>query len=82
MTLKDRDDKNSKLTQAEKFARLDYLVKMIGKYAHRWSDNPSIRLSEWVYEYNNIRDDDRQTFYAYCEARHYCKTHDGYDLLA
>jgi hypothetical protein len=62
--------------------RLEYLGKMIGKYQHRWSENPSDRLAGWVDEYNDIRDEQPEAFAQYCEAHGFSKEHDGYDALA
>lgn len=62
--------------------RLEYLGKMIGKYQHRWSDNPSPRLYGWVEEYNDIKLFDRDAFNRYCEANGLSSEHDGYDCLA
>jgi hypothetical protein len=62
--------------------RLEYLSKMIGKYAHRWMEYPSDRLSGWVSEYNDIREEQPEAFARYCEAHGFSKDHNGYDCLA
>lgn len=81
-TLEEKAAKNAKLSRAGKIARFAYLSAKIAKYAHRWGEEPSVRLSEWVFEYNNLREDDRDAFNAYCDTNGLCRTHNGYDCLA
>ncbi len=69
-------------------ARLDYLHKMLTKYAHRWNDAhekhqcPSYRMDCWVNEYNDIRTDNYDAFCEYCEKLGFSKKHDAYDCFA
>jgi hypothetical protein len=67
----------------KKIERLEYLSSMIAKYAHCWGENPSARLTGWVFEYNEIK----STHYhlewkAYCDKKNFDISHDGYDCLA
>lgn len=69
-------------TNAKAIARLEYLGKMIAKYAHRWNESPSYRLTGWVDEYNDLRRDNREAFIAFCEKHDLAKDHNGHDCLA
>ena len=66
--------------------RLEYLSRVISKYAHRWNGGEcSERLRGWVREYDtfaNDTGDKRIAFEAFCEKHNYSKQHDGYDALA
>jgi hypothetical protein len=70
------------MTNKQAVARFEYLANMIGKYAHRWSENTSDRLNGWVYEYNQLRDSHYDAFLQYCEKNQYSTKHDAYDCLA
>lgn len=64
-------------------ARLTNLGKFIAKYAHRWNENPSQRLSDWVQEYNQLRSEmSWEQWQDYCESVGYSPSHDAYDCLA
>jgi hypothetical protein len=76
--MKTRNLKTPKAT----IARLTYLGKMINKYAHRWGEYPSSRLSNWVWEYDEIREDQPEVFRRFCEQNGYSPNHDAYDCLA
>jgi len=39
-------------------------------------------LRGWVNEYNNIKEDDPDSFNAYCDDGGMCRSHDAYDCLA
>jgi hypothetical protein len=69
-----------KNTQA--IARFEYLSNMIGKYAHRWNETTSDRLTGWVYEYNKLRDTHYEAFCEYCNKNEYSTKHNAYDCLA
>ena len=69
-------------TRKQTIKRLGYLSDMISKYALRWNDSPSARLRGWVNEYNNIKEDDPDSFNAYCDDGGMCRSHDAYDCLA
>lgn len=63
-------------------SRLRYLSKMIAKYAHRWGECPSARLTGWVDEYNDIKEEQPEIFAAYCKEVGAAPEHDAYDCLA
>ena len=60
------------------------LSQNIGKYKHRWNDNPSARMTSWVDEYNDLKDEMKNngTWVEYCKKHGFDKTHDAYDCLA
>ena len=62
--------------------RLEVLSNSISKYKHRWGENPSNRLAGWVDEYNQIKDDHRDSFLAFSKKYGYHSSHDAYDFLA
>ena len=71
-----------RMTEEQAIARFEYLVKMIGKYAHRWNEAPSRRMEGWVDEYNMLIDAHYDAFCKYCEKYSYSVKHDAYDCLA
>jgi len=71
---------NAEASAVKVTRRFEYLSRMISKYADLWGK--SDRLSRWVDEYNNLRQNNREIFNQYCERHGYCPTHTGYDSLA
>ena len=57
------------------------LAELLKKYSHRWGDNPSQRMLDWVDRYNTLRED-RAKFEAYCTENGFDPSHDAYDCLA
>jgi len=83
MEMVDEDEKRIAERSAKAtISRLKYLSGMISKYAHRWGEDPSSRLTGWVWEYNDIKDGRPEEWKAYCEANGFAEDHDGYDVLA
>jgi hypothetical protein len=62
--------------------RLEVLSNSLTQYKHRWNENPSKRLSGWVDEYNQIKDDHRDSFLAFSKKHGYHPSHNAYDILA
>lgn len=62
--------------------RLEYLSKQMNKYGHRWGENPSPRMESWVYEYNDIKSDNKPAWEEYCKKNGFTLGHDAYDCLA
>lgn len=60
------------------------LAKNINKYAHRWGDNPSRRMYNWVDEYNEIKTKMKEvgTWTQFCKKQGWDPSHNAYDLLA
>lgn len=81
--------KGSKMTKQQTIKRLTYLQGMIVKYAHKW--NESDRLTDWVYEYERIRQElygwkstpeQNEVWFEFCAATKATTGHTGYDCLA
>ena len=77
------------MTKQQTIKRLQYLQGMIVKYAHRWGQ--SDRLTDWVYEYNNIREslygwesapEQNEVWREFCGLTSSDTGHTGYDCLA
>ena len=62
--------------------RLNYLRGMLNKYSHRWGENPSQRMYDWVDEYNDIKTDNRSVWDLYCKETGLAPDHDAYDCMA
>lgn len=62
--------------------RMDRLSSNLAKYAHRWGENPSARMTGWVDEYNDAKEQHPQAFAAWCAQRGFAPDHDAYDCLA
>lgn len=68
-------------TTKAKQKRLAILSFYITKYSDLWNKSP--RLSNWVQEYNNLKDSlNWEDWKAYCEKHQYDPAHNGYDCLA
>ena len=67
-----------------KVKRLNYLRSMIAKYGHRWGEFPSQRLTGWVDEYNEIKENFPEEWVAYNKQYGSAAScsHDAYDLMA
>jgi hypothetical protein len=71
------------MTKAEKKIqdRLAMLSFYISKYSDLWNKSP--RLSNWVQEYNNLKDSiTYEQWQNYCDKMDYAYAHNGYDCLA
>lgn len=67
----------------KKVKRLKYLSSMLKKYSHKWNGGEcSHRIRSWVYEYNEIKEENKEAFNIYCEIFNYDKTHDAFDCMA
>lgn len=66
----------------KKIKRFEYLGAMLSKYAHRWGENPSLRLMNWVDEYNDLKQTENEAFLAYCKRHIYDISHNAYDCMA
>ena len=62
--------------------RLQYLNTMLNKYSHRWSQEPSNRMYNWVDEYHDIKENNRKVWEMYCEQYGFTLDHDAYDCMA
>lgn len=62
--------------------RLKDLSININKYAHRWGENPSRRLQDWVDEYNDIKRENKPAWEEHCKKNGFTLGHDAYDCLA
>lgn len=62
--------------------RLKELNSNLNKYAHRWSENPSRRLQDWVDEYNDTKRENRPAWEEHCKKHGLTTSHDAYDCLA
>ncbi len=60
--------------------RLKYLCDMLNKYSHRWGNEPSSRMYNWVDEYNAARG--TAVWEEYCTKFGYTVGHDAYDCMA
>lgn len=61
--------------------RLAMLSFYISKYSDLWNKSP--RLSNWVQEYNNLKDSiTYEQWQNYCDKMDYAYAHNGYDCLA
>lgn len=60
------------------------LAMSINKYAHRWGENPSRRMMNWVDEYNDMKDEMKKngTWVEFCKKHNWSTSHNAYDLLA
>jgi hypothetical protein len=68
-------------TTKAKQERLAILSFYITKYSDLWNKSP--RLSNWVHEYNTLKDSiSYEDWKAYCEKHQYDPAHNGYDCLA
>ena len=58
-------------------------MEMLAKYAHRWGENPSQRMQDWVDELNDLIEKS-EAWKVYCEQRGWERDHkaDAYDFLA
>lgn len=72
----------NKTAHDRKVERLGYLAKALNKNGHRWGENPSQRMMDWVDEYNDIKADHKEAWKAHCEKNGYTPGHDAYDCLA
>ena len=68
--------------QTQVIERLTYLRGMLVKYSHRWGENPSQRMYDWVNEYNDIKADNRPMWDLYCKMSLLSPQHDAYDTIA
>lgn len=66
--------------------RLRYLSNSLAKYAHRWclsaDREPSDRMTRWVDEYNELRNENRAAWDEYCLRYGVDPSSDAYDCLA
>jgi len=62
--------------------RLVYLSKMLNKYSHRWNNSPSQRMYDWVDEYNDLKNSNRNDWEEYCKTTGRDRHHDAYDCMA
>jgi len=60
---------------------LERLAGLLRKYAHRWGDNPSLRMQLWIERYEDLKRADKAGWQAYCDKRGLDRTHNGYDCL-
>ena len=60
--------------------RLNKLCNMLNQNSHRWGDNPSQRMCNWVDEYNEARG--TAVWDEFCTKYGYTLDHDAYDCMA
>jgi hypothetical protein len=69
------------MTNQKIIKRLNYLVSMITKYAHRY--DVSMRVHNWVDEYNDLKDQHwNGAWKEYCKLKGFDFHHDGHDCRA
>lgn len=68
----------------KQFEEMKKLAGQIGKYSHRWNDNPSQRMLSWVDTYNDNKEKMKEngTWEEYCKFTGFHKSHNAYDCLA
>lgn len=66
----------------KKVARLSDLNNKLNQYKHRWTDNPSKRMYDWVDEYNDAKQNHPEAWKAHCDKMKLSHGHDAYDCLA
>jgi hypothetical protein len=65
--------------------RLEYLNKMLVKYANRWNFNggeSSNRMYDWVDEYNAAKKNHPEAWKEYCQKFGADEKHTAYDVLS
>jgi hypothetical protein len=69
------------MSEKQVIKRLQYLCKMIAKYAHRY--DVSYRVHKWVDEYNDLKSDHREgAWIQFCDLMNFDPHHDGHDCRA
>lgn len=63
-------------------AKLEDLSSKLSKYAHRWGENTSSRMYNWVDTYNKLKEDHPEAWKLYCQKHKYSTSHDAYDNMA
>jgi hypothetical protein len=68
---------------AKVVAKLEDISKKLNKYGHRWGESPSRRMTDWVDEYNDLKQKHKEgAWKAYCDKNKFSYGHDAYDCLA
>jgi hypothetical protein len=65
--------------------RLEYLQKMLSKYAHRWNETKgylSIRMYRWVDEYDELKEIYPTAWKIYCKRHGWSESHTAFDISA
>mgnify|MGYP000373097970 CR=1 FL=1 len=78
------DVSEAKDPKQKRFDQMEKLAGQIGKYGHRWGDNPSARLTGWVDQYNRTKEEfQKEGIWAeYCKSVGFAVSHTGHDCLA
>jgi len=63
-------------------SKLEAINKKLNAYAHRWGENPSQRMMNWVDEYNDLKSKHKTAWETYCKKNGLTTGHNAYDCLA
>lgn len=68
----------------QRFEKQRKLADQLSKYGHRWNENPSSRMANWVDEYNNTKEKFQKEgiWDEYCKKYGFFTGHDAFDSLA